>query len=197
MIAGPRLPTLYVIRHGECEHNAEGRIASQDDSPLTALGREQARANGRLLKELAGDLSRLDFFASPLHRAATTMELLREAAGLPPIGYRADHRLMEIDLGDYIWRKWSDLGDADRTAWRADPWNHAYPGGESQAEVSGRVGRLLATLTRDSVIVTHAVPARMIRALYLGLPPEDAVRYEQPHAGILLLSAGSETQFGG
>ena len=42
--------TLYILRHGECEHNVEGRLASQDDSPLTENGREQARANGRLLK---------------------------------------------------------------------------------------------------------------------------------------------------
>ena len=44
---------LYVLRHGECEHNVEGRLASQDDSPLTAKGRDQARANGKLLKEIA------------------------------------------------------------------------------------------------------------------------------------------------
>src|ERR1700679_2342669 len=93
--------TLYVLRHGECEHNVEGRIAAQDDSPLTQRGRDQARANGRLLKELIGDLSALDFFASSLHRTCATMELAREAAGLSATGYRADRRLMEGDLGDH------------------------------------------------------------------------------------------------
>ena len=34
--------TLYVIRHGECEHNVAGRAAAQNDSPLTTRGREQA-----------------------------------------------------------------------------------------------------------------------------------------------------------
>jgi probable phosphoglycerate mutase len=85
--------TLFVIRHGECEHNIAKRAASWDDSPLTAIGREQARSNGRLLKEIAGDLSGFDFFASPIHRTCNTMELVREAAGLPPTGYRADRRL--------------------------------------------------------------------------------------------------------
>src|SRR5580698_11186366 len=98
-----RALTLYVLRHGECEHNVEGRLASQDDSPLTGLGRAQARSNGVLLKELAGDLSRFDFYASSLHRTCATMELLREAARLPPAGYRADHRLMEMHCGDQIW----------------------------------------------------------------------------------------------
>lgn len=191
-----RALTLYVLRHGECEHNVEGRLASQSDSPLTENGREQARTNGLLLKDLVGDLNSLDFLASSLHRACTTMEMLREAAGLPPTGYRADHRLMEMHCGDQIWLRWSDIPVEDHARYRADPWNLARPGGESQAMVFRRVGDLLATLTRDSVIVTHQIPARLIRAHYLGLTPEEAVRYEQPHAGIMRLSAGTEALFG-
>src|SRR5689334_7186928 len=56
--------TLYVIRHGECEHNVEGWAASHDDSPLTENGRQQARTNGRLLREVAGHVDELDYFAS-------------------------------------------------------------------------------------------------------------------------------------
>jgi broad specificity phosphatase PhoE len=188
--------TLYVLRHGECEHNVDGRLASQDDSPLTAKGREQARANGKLLKEIAGDLGAFDFFASSLHRTCVTMELTREAAGLPPTGYRADHRLMEMHCGDQIWLRWSDIPPEDRARYRADPWNLARPGGESQARVYDRVGKFLATLTRPSIIVAHQAPVRMIRAHYLGLTPNEAVRYEQPHDGILRLGAGGEAHFG-
>jgi broad specificity phosphatase PhoE len=188
--------TLYVLRHGECEHNVDGRLASQDDSPLTAKGREQARVNGLLLKEVAGDLSALDFYASSLHRTCNTMELLREAAGLPPTGYRADHRLMEMHCGDQIWLRWKDISGAEHASYHADPWSHTRPGGENQATVYARVGDFLNTLRRDAVIVTHQVPARLIRAHYLGLTPEVAVRYEQPHAGIMRLSAGTETYFG-
>jgi len=191
-----RTLTLYVLRHGECEHNVEGRLASQDDSPLTAKGREQARANGRLLRDLAGELSLFDFFASSLHRTCATMELMRETAGLPPTGYRADHRLMEMHCGDQIWLRWQDIPEEDHARYRADPWHLARPGGENQAAVHERVGRFLATLTRDSVIVTHQVPARLIRAHVLGLTPEEAVRYEQPHAGIMRLSSGTEAYFG-
>lgn len=195
-MASFRAFTLYVLRHGECEHNVDGRLASQDDSPLTLQGREQARANGRLLKEIGGDLGGFAFYASPLHRACVTMEILREAAGLPSTAYRADHRLMEMHCGDQIWMRWRDIPDEDRARYRADPWRYARDGGESQADVFERVGRFLSTLTRDSLIVTHQVPARLIRAHYLGLTPEEAVRYEQPHAGITRLSAGGETYFG-
>jgi broad specificity phosphatase PhoE len=191
-----RTLTLYVLRHGECEHNVEGRLASQDDSPLTTLGREQARANGRLLKDIVGDFGSLDFYASSLHRTCATMELMREAAGLPATGYRADHRLMEMNCGDQIWLRWSDIPEKDHARYRNDPWNLARPMGESQAMVYDRVGRFLHTLKRDAIIVTHQVPARLIRAHYLTLSPEEAVRYEQPHAGIMRLSAGTEAYFG-
>jgi probable phosphoglycerate mutase len=188
--------TLYVLRHGECEHNVEGRLASQDDSPLTETGRAQARANGVLLKELAGNLAAFDFYASSLHRTCATMELLREAAGLPATGYRADHRLMEMHCGDQIWLRWSDIPAEDHARYRDDPWKLARPGGENQAMVFERVGKFLDTLNRDAVIVTHQIPARLIRAHCLGLTPQDAVRYEQPHTGIMRLSAGTETYFG-
>ena len=188
--------TLYVLRHGECEHNVEGRLASQDDSPLTAKGRAQARANGKLLQELVPDLADHAFYASSLHRTCMTMEIMREAAGLPPTGYRADHRLMEMNCGDQIWLRWGDIPDADHAAYRADPWNLARPRGENQKDVYARVGRFLATLERDAVIVTHQIPARVIRGHYLGLTPDEIVRYEQPHAGIVRLSNGIETYFG-
>jgi broad specificity phosphatase PhoE len=188
--------TLYVLRHGECEHNVAGRLASQDDSPLTAKGRKQARANGKLLKEIAGDLSGFDFHASSLHRTCCTMELLREAAGLPPTGYRADHRLMEMHCGDQIWLTWKEIADEDHARYRADPWHYTRPGGENQATVFRRVGDFLATLRRDAVIVTHQIPSRLIRGHYLGLTPEQMVGYEQPHAGIMRLSHGTETYFG-
>jgi broad specificity phosphatase PhoE len=191
-----RALTLYVIRHGECEHNVAGRAASQNDSPLTARGREQARINGRLLKDLAAPLERFQFFASPLHRTCMTMEIVREAAGLPPTGYLADRRLMEIDFGDHTWMTRDEIGPDSRAAFVADPWNYAQPGGESQAMLFARVGRFLQMLADDAVIVTHGWTARMIRSHYLGLPPEVTVRYDAPHAGILRLSEGTEAAFG-
>ena len=194
----PRAPTLYVFRHGECEHNVERRVAAQNDSPLTARGREQARANGVLLKELAGPLERLAFYASPLHRAAMTMEIAREAAGLPAIGYIADRRLMEIDCGDNTWRKWPEIAaDASRDPlWESDPWNYVPPHGESLSMLHARVGAFLNTLTGDSVLVAHAGTLRMIRSHLLGLSQVATMEYHPPNAGILRLSGGSETYFG-
>jgi probable phosphoglycerate mutase len=197
-MSDPRTLTLYVFRHGECEHNVERRVAAQNDSPLTARGREQARANGALLKELARPLERLAFYASPLHRAAMTMEIAREAAGLPAQGYVADRRLMEIDCGDNTWRKWREISaDASRDPlWENDPWNYVHPHGESLCMLHMRVGVFLGTLTGDSVLVAHAGTLRMIRSHLLGLSQIATMEYHAPNAGILRLSGGAETYFG-
>jgi probable phosphoglycerate mutase len=186
--------TLYVIRHGECEHNAAGWAAGQDDSPLTARGKEQARANGRVLRDVAGDVAALDYFASSLHRTCNTMELLREELGLPPTGYSADGRLMEGDLGDHARVSTGDF--LRHPGHLADRWNYVRPNGESQAMVYERVGRFLLTVVRHSVIVTHALPVMMLRAHYLGLSPAQAMGYDMGNAGVLRLSAGTEARFG-
>ncbi|MBV9991913.1 MAG: histidine phosphatase family protein [Alphaproteobacteria bacterium] len=183
--------TLYVVRHGECAHNVEGRVAAQDDSPLTPRGREQARENGRLLHELAPDLAALDFISSPLHRAATTMELLREAAGLDPLSYRCDRRLMEIDMGDDTWKLPGEIGHLG-----AQYWDYARPGGESMAMLLARVASFLDGLARDTVLATHAGPARVMRMHVLGLTREQTLDYHPPNAGIMRLSGGSEAYFG-
>ncbi len=189
--------TLYVVRHGECEHNIAGRAAAWDDSPLTANGRKQAHDNGKLLREVAGDLSAFDFFASPLHRTCCTMELLREAAGLPATGYRADHRLMEIHFGDHTWLTREEIAaKAPDGPGDGDDWHYVRPNGESWALLHERIGRFLPTLTRNAVIVSHYGPVRAVRAQYLGLTPEQTKSYKPPHAGIMRLSGGSEAYFG-
>ena len=42
-----RYPDLYVLRHGETEWNREGIFQGVHDSPLTAMGREQAAHQGK------------------------------------------------------------------------------------------------------------------------------------------------------
>jgi probable phosphoglycerate mutase len=191
--------TLYVLRHGECEHNLERRIAAQNDSPLTDKGYEQARANGVLLRELAGSVEKLQFYASPLHRTCATMEIAREAAGLSPRGYFADRRLMEIDCGKHTWLTWPEIEAraAQDPLWATDRWDYVHPGGESLSMLFRRVGDFLDELKQDAVLVVHAGTMRMIRAHVLALSQDATMAYHTPNAGILRLSQGTEAYFGG
>jgi probable phosphoglycerate mutase len=161
-------------------------------------GRKQAAANGISLKRLVPDLSSLAFFASSLHRACATMELMREAGGLPATDYIADRRLMEVDCGENTWLTWPEIEKRAEQdpIWHSDRWRYAHPGGESLIDLENRVSEFLRTMKRDAVLVTHAGVVRMIRKIVLGLSREATLEYHPPNAGIMRLSGGTETIFG-
>ena len=149
-----------------------------------------------MLLDAAGRIDDLDYFASSLQRACTTMELLRDELGLPAGGYRADRRLMELDLGDFTRSSHSALSRVIPEELRSEPWNYVSPNGESDLMVYERVGQFLGSLSRDSVIVTHSVPVAAVRAHYLGLSLEQAMGYHMGNAGVMRLSMGTEALFG-
>jgi probable phosphoglycerate mutase len=191
--------TLYVVRHGQTEDNVAGRWTGCNDSPLTERGRRHARATGRTLKRVVADLSALAFHASPLHRASTTMRLLRQGAGLPETGFHADRRLKENDCGDFSSLTEAEINALDPSHLKgrdADEWNWRAPGGESQAEQFARVGAFLAALVQDSVIVCHGLTIRLVRGHLLGLSPGEIVGHPFHDYGLLRYRAGMETHIG-
>ena len=136
------MPMLYVLRHGQTEFNLQHRVQGRCDSPLTPLGVEQARAAGCWL---AGQGVRFDrMCASPLGRAASTLEVVREelrAAGekdLPPTELMDG--LMERSYGTF---ESGPTADVPADLW--DPGEKLVPyGGEGSAELRERV---VATMT--------------------------------------------------
>jgi broad specificity phosphatase PhoE len=173
--------TIYYIRHGETDWNAEGRLQGTLDIPLNERGRQQAVSAGSILAGLlvrdGRDAASMPFVASPLGRARMTMELARGALKLPLDDYAIDPRLREIGYGQW---EGSTLAEAQR----ADPelfaarvvakWTVAAPGGECYVDVEQRVGAWYAELTQDTVAVAHGGTARALMVL-LGIEtPESA-----------------------
>ena len=150
---------LIFVRHGETAYNAENRLQGQLDIPLNARGREQARSVGRTLQARIGaEIEQLEaagaFIASPLVRARETMEIARDAIGLPPHRYRLDAALKEISFGVWEGLTWPEIEARDPegiAARRKDKWNFAPPGGESYAMLAERLRPWLDELTRRRV----------------------------------------------
>jgi len=69
--------TLYLMRHGQTLFNVRGIIQGSCDSPLTALGIEQAKITGNYIK----DFDITHYYCSTAERASDTLEL---AAGDVP-----------------------------------------------------------------------------------------------------------------
>ena len=71
--------TLYFSRHGQTQANVEHRFSGNKDTPLTALGLEQAAQVGHILKRELGQAPGYQFVSSPLARAVATMKIARQA----------------------------------------------------------------------------------------------------------------------
>jgi broad specificity phosphatase PhoE len=163
------MPTIYYIRHGETEWNAEGRLQGAQDVPLNDLGRKQAAGSGAILAELFERDGRsetsLEFVASPLVRARSTMELVRRALRLPPLQYAIDDRLREIGYGDWEGSTLAqaELSHPDLFAKRqVEKWTVPPPGGESYVAVQARVSDWYQQLTTDTVAVAHGGTGRAL-----------------------------------
>ena len=175
------MPTIYYIRHGETEWNAAGRFQGSQDIPLNDLGRTQAVKAGGILADLLANDDRepaaLPFVASPLGRARSTMELMRGAIDLPPLGYTIDDRLREIGFGHWEGMTLPQMEQANPDAFalrQADKWGAAPPGGESYASVTLRMRDWYDSLLGDTVAVAHGGTARALMVA-LGFETPDGV----------------------
>ncbi|MGZ5871998.1 MAG: histidine phosphatase family protein [Bradyrhizobium sp.] len=173
-------PTIYYIRHGETEWNAEGRLQGVQDVPLNDLGRRQAAGAGRILADLFARDGRnetsLKFVASPLGRARQTMEMVRGALRLPPDEYAIDDRLREIGYGEWEGSTLveAQAEDPDLFARRlAEKWTVSPPGGESYVAVQARMSDWYNQLTADTVAVAHGGTARALMVA-LGLETSES-----------------------
>lgn len=201
-MSGEELPrvnvahTLYFVRHGQTDWNKAHRLQGHTDIPLNETGRAQAKHNGQTLVTLiGGNTQTIDFVASPLSRA---LEIMRSELELQRTGYRTDHRLIEIDLGDWNGltadqaRALSPDLHARRTA---NKYEIPAPGGECYRDVALRVADFLSDIRQDTVIVCHGAAGRTMRALYLRLRPDEISILDEPQDKVYRLCNGTVAAF--
>lgn len=184
---------IYVIRHGQTDWNAEGRLQGQQDIPLNETGRRQATGNGLHLARLIGtEAGDFDFVSSPLGRTRETMERLRAAMGLDPRAYRIDERLKEVSFGDWEGSTLPELAvsAAERVEERqASKWDFIPPGdtAESYEILSWRIGAWLSSVDRPTVCVAHGGVIRALFRLRGRVDAEVAANVPTPQDRVLRL----------
>lgn len=185
--------TIYFIRHGETDWNAEARYQGQADVPMNEKGRAQAVRNGEILRALLPGIARADYVASPLARAVETMRIVRSVLGLAPDEFRLDERLKEAHYGDWQGTLLADLPQLDAQGIAArtrDPFHWRPPGGESYEDLMARTLPWLETVARDTVVVSHGGVSRVLRGHILGLDPAIVPLLEVPQDRVLVLRRG-------
>jgi broad specificity phosphatase PhoE len=185
--------TVYIVRHGETDWNAERRYQGQRDIPLNSKGRSQARRNGEALRALLPGIAGIAYVASPLGRARETMQIIRGALGLPAAGYAIDERLKELSYGDWEGQLQADLPATDPAGWAArapDPYRWRPTGGESYADLTVRAVDWLSGVERDTLVAAHGGVMRTLQAHVCGLDAERVPVLDAPQDRVLVLADG-------
>ena len=161
---------LSFVRHGQ-SRAADGSYG--EDTPLSRLGREQARA---VADAFAPETAPTRVYVSPYPRAVATARPLCERRGIAPT---VEARLAEFEMPAVAFetlRRRPDL-----VVWR--PEHRAAPGGETLAAFSERVAAVCTDIVlrhaRGSVAVfTHAGVIDAALRWAVGLPPDSAWRHD-------------------
>jgi broad specificity phosphatase PhoE len=148
------MTTLLLVRHGETDWNAEGRLQGHTDRPLNEYGRRQARelADRLALEEIAA------IYASDLARAQETAEIVGTRLGLPVV--------VDPDLREKNWGSWEGLTSEERLTVEFE--------GESTEQHRERILRSVRRIVERHpdqriVVVTHGGSLRRIQAAVSGV----------------------------
>ncbi|MBU2580997.1 MAG: histidine phosphatase family protein [Alphaproteobacteria bacterium] len=185
--------TVYCVRHGQTDWNAQSRYQGQMDVPLNDSGREQALRNGQALRGLLPAIADVQFVSSPLWRARETMQIVRRELGLEPLDFRTDERLKEVNYGAWEGQLLDTLKKTEASglaARKADPYNFRPPDGESYADLMKRMVDWLDTVEADTIVATHGGISRTLRAHLLDLNPSGILDLAVPQDRVLVIRRG-------
>ena len=174
---------LVLLRHGETEWSRDGRHTSTTDLPLTDEGRRVAETLNDRLDDDYFDL----VLTSPRQRARETARLAGHADAA------VDDDLAEWDYGDLEGLTTEQIRTTDPD-WTI--WSGPVPGGESAAEVSARLDRVVArcrAVDGRVLLFGHGHSLRALAARWLELPVSDGRHLRLDTATVSVLGWERET----
>jgi probable phosphoglycerate mutase len=180
---------LILVRHGESAANVafpradaaglleSGLTVRDAEVPLTEIGVRQAEAVGRwLAAQPAGEAPQV-VITSPYLRARETWRIAAETSGLELPAPTTDDRLVDRLLGELemLTRAAIAARYPDEEGRRAgDPYSYRPPGGETFADIAGRLTAFVDDLNAEHAgervaVVAHDAVVLMMRSVIEGL----------------------------
>jgi broad specificity phosphatase PhoE len=164
---------LYIVRHGETEWNAQGRIQGHTDISMSDKGRQQARSLARRLARVSFDVA----YSSDLSRTRETAQIILGESRIP---LHTTPQLREYNKGvfegltvhEYA-RQYPELYQASLV----NDLDFAPVGGETIRQTTVRMARFVDELKERHLeetvlIVGHGGSLRSFLVALLSLPPE-------------------------
>lgn len=175
------------VRHGQTVHNVAGIAQGWSDSELSELGRAQVRRLAERIREMQPTA----LYSSPLGRAMSTAEAIRDATGLEIItnedfremnyGRWEGCSFLDVRRNEEIYRRWIEDGD------------EPCPEGESHMDVRRRILRGVAAIdTARPVIVSHGTALRIAATALLDLPIMASRHFAQENAAVNVFARRGE-----
>lgn len=160
------ITTIFFVRHGESEANAEHRFSGRMDSPLTERGRRQAEIVADALADVPFDR----IVATPLSRSLDTALAVARRRKMP---VDVEAGLIEIDVGDRTGTTFDEVRGLPE--WRDDGFV-AWPNGETLEQVLERALAAIRRLVRETpggtaLVVGHGGVTRILVSHFLGILP--------------------------
>ena len=174
---------VWLVRHGETEWSRDHKHTSVTELPLTDIGVGVAGALAPRLAEVDFDL----VLTSPRQRARRTADL----AGFS--GAHVEHDLVEWDYGDYEGITTLEIRETV-PGWTV--WTHPTPGGESAAQVSTRLDRVIGKARAHGgrvLLFGHGHALRALTARWLGQPVDEGRYFRLDTATVSVLGYERET----
>jgi len=165
------MPTILLIRHGENDYVAKGRLAGR--LPGVHLNENGARQAQVIADRLAQPPVK-SIYSSPLERCMETAQPLADKYNLPVVPREG---LLEIDFGSWQNKTLKQL--RRRVLWKTvqdNPARMQFPDGESFANAQVRIINEIETLTDEHspkdliACFSHSDLIRLAVAYYIGTP---------------------------
>ncbi|XP_074214255.1 6-phosphofructo-2-kinase/fructose-2,6-bisphosphatase 3 isoform X2 [Camelus bactrianus] len=174
--------TIYLCRHGESEHNLQGRIGG--DSGLSSRGRKFANALSTFVEEQ--NLKDLRVWTSQLKSTIQTAEALQ----LPYEQWKA---LNEIDAGvceEMTYEEIRDTYPEEYALREQDKYYYRYPTGESYQDLVQRLEPVIMELERQEnvLVICHQAVLRCLLAYFLDKSAEEMPYLKCPLHAVLKLT---------
>ncbi len=180
---------LYFVRHGESLANEQNYFAGAQNSPLTPLGRRQARQAADYVRQRGLHFDQVH--VSTLERAQATASIILEGVTAPP-QVISSAALVERDFGIFAGKNKTlikkSIGHRLYDACFHDA-DGAPPDGEHWMDMYARCKHyydtVLAPLDRQGkqvLVVAHKYIVEVFALIASGLPPADYIDFRLPNS---------------
>ena len=186
---------LFLIRHTKPQVTA-GLCYGQSDIDVAASFVEESEAVQAKVNHIKSSGVELHaLYSSPLQRCTKLAHVLNTQLGFGD--FNEDHRLKELNFGDWELQTWDAIPRDVFDIWADDYANLAPPNGETFSQLHGRAKSFIADVSdhlpeHNIVVVTHGGMIRAMLAEVLQIPLKRLFRFQIDCGSITQLAFDGE-----